>query len=270
MDFQEGNPALSQGLDNATAILSLICLVAMVLGAIGVAMAMHAHLEQRMDMLAILKALGARSSDLLRIFLLQTLGLGLAGGIDWRRRRCRGNGGAACCLRKAVAGAYRACNFPWRSAAGLGTGLLTTLLFCLPPLLDVRNVRPVLVLRRLGRAGAWQGFEGWFALWWARRLQLGHCSDCHCGVWEQLHGRCPIPRKWGLVRGTLHRGAGRSSDSGCACAMACCGLRLDRVRLRPSVLAASWTGESLPARKSIRGSAGFPGNWCDADFCGLS
>jgi putative ABC transport system permease protein len=80
MDFREGNPALSRGLDNATAILSLICLVAMVLGAIGVAMAMHAHLEQRMDMLAILKAVGAGSGDLLRIFLLQTLGLGLAGG----------------------------------------------------------------------------------------------------------------------------------------------------------------------------------------------
>ena len=46
--------------------------------------------------------------------------------------------------------------FPWQSvAAGLGTGLLTTLLFCLPPLLDVRGVRPVLVLRRLveSRAG---------------------------------------------------------------------------------------------------------------------
>jgi putative ABC transport system permease protein len=75
MDFREGNPALTRGLDNATSILSLICLVAMVLGAIGVAMAMHAHLEQRMDMLAILKAVGADSSDLLRIFLLQTLAL---------------------------------------------------------------------------------------------------------------------------------------------------------------------------------------------------
>ena len=81
MDFREGNPALSTGLDNSTAILSLICLVAMVLGAIGVAMAMHAHLEQRMDMLAVLKAVGAGSGDLLRIFLLQTLGLGLAGGL---------------------------------------------------------------------------------------------------------------------------------------------------------------------------------------------
>ena len=72
MDYREGNPGLTHGLDNATAILSLICLVAMVLGAIGVAMAMHAHLEQRMNMLAILKALGAGSGDLLRIFLLQT------------------------------------------------------------------------------------------------------------------------------------------------------------------------------------------------------
>jgi putative ABC transport system permease protein len=63
--------------------------------------------------------------------------------------------------------------FPWQSAlAGLGTGLLTTLLFCLPPLLDVRAVRPVLVLRRLVEQGP-TGIGGWFARWWARRLQLG-------------------------------------------------------------------------------------------------
>jgi putative ABC transport system permease protein len=63
--------------------------------------------------------------------------------------------------------------FPWKSvAAGLGTGLLTTLLFCLPPLLDVRGVRPVLVLRRLVEPGP-EGIGGWFARWWARRLQLG-------------------------------------------------------------------------------------------------
>ena len=81
MDFRESNPGITRGLDNATSILSLICLVALVLGAIGVAMAMHAHLEQHMDTLAILKALGADSADLLRIFLLQTMSLGLAGGL---------------------------------------------------------------------------------------------------------------------------------------------------------------------------------------------
>jgi putative ABC transport system permease protein len=168
----EGNPGLNRGLDNATAILSLICLVAMVLGAIGVAMAMHAHLEQRMDMLAILKAVGASSSDLLKIFLLQTLGLGLAGGL---LGVAAGIGVMA--ALPAVFGkllpVQAALEFPWRSvAAGLGTGLLTTLLFCLPPLLDVRNVRPVLVLRRLVEQGQ-QGIGGWFARWWARRLQVG-------------------------------------------------------------------------------------------------
>ena len=53
----------------------------MVLGAIGVAMAMRAHLQQRIDILAIMKSLGARSSDILRIYLFQTLLLGLAGGL---------------------------------------------------------------------------------------------------------------------------------------------------------------------------------------------
>jgi putative ABC transport system permease protein len=171
MDFREGNPALTQGLENSTAILSLICLVAMVLGAIGVAMAMHAHLEQRMDMLAILKAVGAGSGDLLRIFLLQTLGLGLAGGLVGVAA-----GVGVMTALPAVFGnllpVHAVLGFPWRSAlAGLGTGLLTTLLFCLPPLLDVRAVRPVMVLRRLVEQGP-EGVGGWLRNWWGRRLQV--------------------------------------------------------------------------------------------------
>ncbi len=172
IDWREGNPGLTRGLDNATSMLSLICLVAMVLGAIGVAMAMHAHLEQRMDMLAILKAMGASSGDLLRIFLLQTLGLGLVGGLV--------GVGAGIGVMTGLPEAFGhlltiqpVLIFPWKEAlAGLGTGLLTTLLFCLPPLLDVRNVRPVLVLRRLVEQTT-GGVRGWLARWWERRLQLG-------------------------------------------------------------------------------------------------
>lgn len=171
MDFREGNPALTRGLDNATSILSLICLVAMVLGAIGVAMAMHAHLEQRMDMLAILKAIGADSSDLLRIFLLQTLGLGLTGAL----LGVAAGVGVMAALPSAfgkLLPVHVILHFPWGSAlAGLATGLLTTLLFCLPPLLDVRSIRPVLVLRRLVEQGT-TGIRGIFERWWARSLQL--------------------------------------------------------------------------------------------------
>jgi len=108
----------------------------------------------------------------LRIFLLQTLGLGLAGGVLGVAA-----GVGVMAALPAVFGKLLPVNatlkFPWQSiAAGLGTGLLTTLLFCLPPLLDVRNVRPALVLRRLVEQGP-EGFSGWVARWWARRLQLG-------------------------------------------------------------------------------------------------
>ncbi|MGA7341343.1 MAG: FtsX-like permease family protein [Terracidiphilus sp.] len=171
MDYREGNPALSRGLDNATAILSLICLVAMTLGAIGVAMAMHAHLEQRMDMLAILKALGAGSGDLLRIFLLQTLGLGLGGAL----LGVAAGVGVMAALPSAfgkLLPVHAVLAFPWQSGlAGLGTGVLTTLLFCLPPLLDVRGVRPVLVLRRLVEQGP-SGVRGLFEFWLKRWLQV--------------------------------------------------------------------------------------------------
>src|SRR4051812_49540110 len=63
--------------------------------------------------------------------------------------------------------------FPWRSVlAGMGTGLLTTLLFCLPPLLDVRGIRPVLVLRRQVEQPA-EGIGGWVARGWGPRPQIG-------------------------------------------------------------------------------------------------
>lgn len=172
MDYREGNPALTEGLDRATAILSLICLVAMVLGAIGVAMSMHAHLEQRMDVLAILKAIGAGSGDLLRIFLLQTMGLGLAGALLGVAA-----GGGVMLALPAVFGnllpVHTRLDLPWRSAlAGLATGLLTTLLFCLPPLLDVRKVRPILVLRRMVEETEERGFVAFLRRWGQRKLQI--------------------------------------------------------------------------------------------------
>src|SRR6201996_7290519 len=164
-DFRESNPALTDGLRRSTGLLSLICLVAMVLGAIGVAMAMRAHLQQRVEVLAIMKSIGARSSDILRIYLFQTVLLGLVGGLIGV---CFGLGvewifptllGKFLPLRLDL-------HLPWHSAlAGLGTGILTTVLFCLPPLLQIRSVRPNLVLRRLVEE------PGTPRSWWTRLRQ---------------------------------------------------------------------------------------------------
>ena len=152
-DFHETSPAITQGLEHATGLLSLICLVAMVLGAIGVAMAMRAHLQQRIEVLAIMKSIGARSSDILRIYLLQTLLLGMAGallgvalgiGVEWVFPSVLGK---LLPMRPPI-------RLPIRSVSeAMGTGILTTLLFCLPPLLDIRRIRPSVVLRRAVESG---------------------------------------------------------------------------------------------------------------------
>ena len=166
----------------------------MVLGAIGVAMAMHAHLEQRMDMLAILKAIGADSSDLLRIFLLQTLGLGLAGGLLGVVA-----GVAVMAALPAAFGqllpVHVILQFPWQSAlAGLGTGLLTTLLFCLPPLLDGRPCGQCRAAQA-GGAGARRNCRP------AREMVGAAIAACDCGGndrrpgWHCL-GAFPIRRRW--------------------------------------------------------------------------
>jgi putative ABC transport system permease protein len=164
-DFRETSPALSEGLDHATGLLSLICLVAMVLGAIGVGMAMRAHLQQRIDILAIMKSIGARSSDILRIYLLQTLLLGTAGallgialglGVEWALPVFFGK----------LLPIQPPLRLPIKSvSAAFGTGILTTVLFCLPPLLDVRKIRPSVVLRKSVEAGEGDSGHGvWFRL----------------------------------------------------------------------------------------------------------
>ena len=168
-DFRETSPTLTQGVDRATGLLSLICLVAMVLGAIGVAMAMRAHLQQRIEILAIMKSIGARSADILRIYLLQTLLLGVAGaligvvlglGVEYVFPSVLGK---LLPIRPEI-------RLPLSPVlAALGTGILTTLLFCLPPLLDVRNVRPSLVLRRVVESGDGAGWLVWLK---EHKLQL--------------------------------------------------------------------------------------------------
>jgi putative ABC transport system permease protein len=148
IDYRETNPALTQGLDRATSLLSLMSLVALVLGAVGVAMAMRAHLEQRLDTIAIMKSLGAGSGEIIRIYLIQTLMLGLLGGLVGVAAGALVQMAFPYFLGKLL-GVPTAVHLQLRTIlTGLGVGILTTLLFTLPPLLDIRSVRPILILRR--------------------------------------------------------------------------------------------------------------------------
>ena len=147
-DYRETHPIITQGLSRATTFLSLVSLITLIVGAIGVATAMQAHIQQRMDSIAIMKCLGARSMHLMRIYLIQTVALGLCGGLL----------GAAfgIAIQKIFPG-FIARYFQleptvgWdfaTAAQGIGIAILATLLFTIPPLLAIRRIRPNLILRR--------------------------------------------------------------------------------------------------------------------------
>jgi putative ABC transport system permease protein len=123
-------------------------LVALVLGAVGVAMAMRSHLQQRLDSIAIRKSLGAGSAQIMKIYLLQTLLLGLGGGVLGVVLGIGVQLAFPLFLAKLLHLTPSLRLEPHAIGLGLGAGLLTTLLFTLPSLLDIRNVRPILILRR--------------------------------------------------------------------------------------------------------------------------
>jgi putative ABC transport system permease protein len=147
-DFRQSHPIITNGLDRATVFLSLVSLIALIVGAIGVGMAMHAHLQQKMDNIAVMKSIGATSKEIIRIYTLQTLMLGVLGGIAGV---VLGRGVEEVLPRLitkffSVSGAMG-----WHVAAsvqGIAVGILTTMLFTLPPLLAIRKIRPALILRR--------------------------------------------------------------------------------------------------------------------------
>ena len=147
-DFRQSHPIITNGLDRATVFLSLVSLITLIVGAIGVGMAMHAHLQQKMDNIAVMKSIGATSKEIIRIYTLQTLMLGILGGLAGV---IVGRGVEEVLPRLitkffSVAGAMG-----WHiaaSAQGIAVGMLTTLLFTLPPLLAIRKIRPALILRR--------------------------------------------------------------------------------------------------------------------------
>lgn len=148
VDFREAHPILQQGLNQATTFLSLVSLVSLIVGALGVATAIHAHLQQRLDSLAVMKCIGARSGQIMRIYLLQTLALGIAGGLL----------GILFGLGVQAAFPYFIARYfairpplmlDWLSALqGLAIAVLTSLLFAAPPLLGIRRIKPNLIFRR--------------------------------------------------------------------------------------------------------------------------
>ncbi|MGH7491470.1 MAG: ABC transporter permease [bacterium] len=138
---------LGGGMRNLYQFLGLVGFIALLLGCIGVASAVHVHIKQKLNTIAVLRCLGASGKQTFLIFLLQTAALGLIGSLlgmalgvyiqTWLPKILSDFLPVAVDVRTS-----------WRAlATGLIIGLGMTLLFALLPLLRVRAISPLLTLR---------------------------------------------------------------------------------------------------------------------------
>ncbi|MDO7876230.1 ABC transporter permease [Hymenobacter sp. ASUV-10] len=130
-----------------TEFLSLVAFVALLLGCVGVASAVNLYVREKLAAVAVLRCLGASGRQAVLIYLLQTSGLGLLGAIIGAAL-----GAGVQFLLPQVLGSFLpveiSVGLAW-PAIGLGlvVGLLMAVLFALLPLLSIRRVSPLRVLR---------------------------------------------------------------------------------------------------------------------------
>jgi putative ABC transport system permease protein len=129
--------------------LSLVGLVIVILGGIGVSSVTRVFVQQKIRSIAILKCVGGRSRQLLTIYMTQVITLGLAGSAFGVLLA----GLAIAAIPSTLAAAATpgidvdyALTLP-AVLQGFGIGLLVSVLFSLVPLLEIRHVKPSLLLR---------------------------------------------------------------------------------------------------------------------------
>ncbi|WP_051718635.1 ABC transporter permease [Hymenobacter sp. IS2118] len=138
---------LGRSFADLTRYLSLVAFVALLLGCVGVASAVNLYVREKLAAVAVLRCLGASGRQALLIYLLQTAGLGLVGAVLGAAL-----GAAVQGLLPRVLGDFLPVTIDmsvsWPAVGtGLVTGLLMAVLFTLLPLLSIRRVSPLRVLR---------------------------------------------------------------------------------------------------------------------------
>ena len=147
--YRRRQDRMAENLIRTENYLSLVGLVVLLLGGIGVSSVTRVFIQQKIRSIAILKCVGSTSRQILAIYLTQVVLLGLAGsalGVALAGAIIAAFplllSGAATVLLQVDIGLTRGA-----VAQGVAVGLLVSLLFSLVPLLEVRRIKPALLLR---------------------------------------------------------------------------------------------------------------------------
>ncbi len=147
IDVHEGRPAIGSALDRAERYLELAGLVAVLLAGVAIAMASRRYSERHFNVSAMLRCLGAGQNDIVALYAPQLLLLGLIGSglgvlLGWGAQF-----GLFLLLRELLPTQLPPPG-PLPALLGVFTGLVVLAGFGLPPVLRLKNVPALRVLRR--------------------------------------------------------------------------------------------------------------------------
>jgi putative ABC transport system permease protein len=128
--------------------LSVIGLIALLLGGIGVASGIHAFVVSKIDTVAVLRCLGASSRQVLALYVLQAAVMGLAGAAVGTALGVAIQFALPGAVSEVLPLEVSPSLEPRAIAMGLGIGVWVALVFALRPLLALRRVSPLQALRR--------------------------------------------------------------------------------------------------------------------------
>jgi putative ABC transport system permease protein len=147
--FKTTEDDIGEDLSRAENYLSLVGLAVVILGGIGVSSVTRVFIDQKLKSIAVLKCVGAGTAQIVSVYVVQVLLLGLGGSVVGL-----GLGRAALAavpdrLGSAPSSFVLPQGLTWEaSLQAVGIGVLVSLLFSLVPLLGVRHVKPSLLLRQ--------------------------------------------------------------------------------------------------------------------------
>ena len=138
---------MSKAFTDLTEFLTLISFIALLMGCIGVASAVHIYIREKIGGIAVLRCLGVKARQAFLIYLIQVTGMGLIGSIAGTVIGV-GVQQVLPAVLKDLLPLQTGFMLSWTAIGeGIVTGMAVSILFALLPLLTIRKISPLYTLR---------------------------------------------------------------------------------------------------------------------------